>query len=57
MHLVVLDVVGPHGLKCARADMQRHESAAHAAALDLGQQIGIEVQPRGGCRHRAGARA
>ena len=54
MHLVLIDVIGTHRLEGSRADVQRDESAAYAAGLDLGQQIVVEVQPRRGCRDGAG---
>ncbi len=48
MHFVPLDIVLPERLEGARAHVQRHERAAHAARLELGEHGGIEVQARRG---------
>ena len=52
-----IDVVGPHRLEGARADVQRDEGAAHAARLERGEDVGVEVQARRRRRNGAGHRA
>ncbi|MNO47024.1 hypothetical protein D3C76_373240 [compost metagenome] len=50
MHVVVFDLVDPHRLEGARADVQGHEGPLHALGGNLLQQRLVEVQAgRGRC--------
>ena len=53
MHHMVCYGVGPHRLESAGPDMQRHHGPPHAFGIQLPQQLLGEMQPRGGCGHRA----
>jgi len=54
VHHMVFEIVRPHRLEGARADVQRDERPRDAARLELGEGPLVEVQARGGRRHRAG---
>ena len=53
MHLVLADGVGTHRLEGAGAHMEGDILGAYAAAFQLFEHLGREVEPRRGGRHRA----
>ncbi|MCY1430792.1 hypothetical protein D9M71_467470 [compost metagenome] len=55
VHPVLFDALHPHRLEGAGADVQGDERGFHALRADRLEQRLVEVQPGGGCGHRAGA--